>query len=149
MKSPLLTRAIDLAKRAHTGQVDKAGKPYLDHPLRVMAKMSSDEEKMVAVLHDAVEDSDLSLDELRREGFPAQVIEAIDAITKREGEDYETYLARVTTDRIALTVKIADMTDNMDISRIAVPNDNDRARLDKYSKVLPRLRAALANFPDT
>lgn len=142
----LLKKAIAIAEKAHAGQVDKAGKPYIGHPVRVMNAVQSLDEKIVGVLHDAVEDSDLTLDDLSAQGFPAHLIEAIDAITKREGEEYEAYLKRVTRNPIALRVKIADMTDNMDITRFSAPTEKDFARLRKYQTVLPKLRAALDGY---
>jgi len=105
--------------------------------------MYSEMERIVGVLHDAVEDSDLTLDQLVEAGFGAQIVAAIDAITKREGEAYETYLERVMANPIALRVKIADMTDNMNIARIAEPTPKDWQRLEKYRKILPKLQSAL------
>ena len=134
-----IERAIALAHQAHAHQVDKAGKPYIDHPLRVMAKMATWQEKIVAVLHDAIEDSDLTLADLHNAGFPQEIVDAIAAITKNEGEDYEIYLQRVIGNAIALKVKIADMTDNMDMSRIPRPTDKDWQRLAKYQQILPQL----------
>ncbi|MBC8043623.1 MAG: bifunctional (p)ppGpp synthetase/guanosine-3',5'-bis(diphosphate) 3'-pyrophosphohydrolase [Rhizobacter sp.] len=139
----LLQKAIALAERAHAGQIDKAGKPYIGHPVRVMNRLATAEQKIVGVLHDAVEDSDLTLPELAEAGFPPELVAAIDAITKREGEDYEVYLNRVMTNPVALAVKIADMTDNLDPSRIATPTEKDVARMKKYQAVLPRLQAAM------
>lgn len=135
----LIQKAIALAHQAHAQQVDKAGKPYIAHPLRVMANMETWQEKIVAVLHDAVEDSNLTLEDLHSAGFPQEVVEAIAAITKNTGEDYEVYLQRVMGNAIALKVKIADMTDNMDISRIANPTTKDWQRLAKYQQILPKL----------
>ncbi|MEE3717422.1 GTP pyrophosphokinase [Tumidithrix elongata RA019] len=139
----LLQRAIAIATKAHEGQVDKAGKPYLDHPLLVMEQVNSLEEKIVAVLHDAIEDSDLTFENLRSEGFPEVLIEAIAAITKIKGETYEAYLERVIANPIALRVKIADVTHNLDLGRIAHPTEVDFQRIEKYKKVLSKLRAAL------
>jgi len=138
-----LTHAIALAEQAHQGQVDKAGKPYIEHPLRVMGSMQSEMERIVGVLHDAVEDSDLTIAQLVEAGFGAQIVAAIDAITKREGEAYETYLERVIANPIALRVKIADMSDNMNMARITEPTPKDWQRLEKYREILPRLQAAL------
>ncbi|MEG3967559.1 MULTISPECIES: HD domain-containing protein [unclassified Microcoleus] len=139
----LLQRAIAIAAKAHDGQVDKAGNPYLDHPLFVMENVTSIEQKIVAVLHDAVEDSELTLEQLRSEGFPEVIVSAIEAITKIEGEAYPAYLERVIANPIALAVKIADVTHNLDIRRIANPTEADFQRLAKYKKVLHQLRAAL------
>ena len=139
----LLDLAIEIAEKAHTGQVDKAGKPYILHPLTVMAQMEDVESKIVAVLHDAIEDSDLTLTELSQQGFPELITEAIAAITKLDGELYDDYLLRVMGNAIALKVKIADVSHNMDISRIAHPTDRDFQRLEKYQKVLKQLTAQM------
>ena len=135
----LLDKAIKVAQKAHYLQVDKAGKPYIGHPLRVMNNLDTLEEKIVGVLHDAVEDSDLTLDALIELGFTQNLIDAIDAITKRPSEPYESYLKRVMSHPIALRVKIIDMQDNMDISRIPNPTEKDYQRLKKYQETLPRL----------
>jgi (p)ppGpp synthase/HD superfamily hydrolase len=139
----LLQRAIAIALKAHEGQVDKAGNSYIDHPLFVMKNVNSVEEKIVAVLHDAVEDSELTLDRLRSEGFPEFIVNAIGAITKIEGEPYAAYLERVMANPIALRVKIADVTHNLDIRRISNPTEADFQRIAKYKKVLSQLRGAL------
>ncbi|MEG3850136.1 GTP pyrophosphokinase [Microcoleus sp. herbarium19] len=139
----LLERAIAIAAKAHEGQVDKAGYPYLAHPLFVMENVNSLQEKIVAVLHDAVEDSELTFDELRSAGFPEVIVLAIAAITKIEGEADAAYLERVIGNAIALRVKIADVTHNLDIRRIANPTEADFQRIAKYKKVLSQLRGAL------
>jgi (p)ppGpp synthase/HD superfamily hydrolase len=139
----LLQRAIAIAAKAHEGQVDKAGNPYLAHPLFVMDHVNSLEEKIVAVLHDAIEDSELTFEQLRSEGFPEVIISAIAAITKIEGEAYAAYLERAIANPIALRVKIADVTHNLDLRRIAHPTEADFQRIAKYKKVLSQLRAAL------
>ncbi len=143
MNKEILQVAISLARTHHAGQVDKAGKPYIDHPMRVMSNLDSVEEKIVGVLHDTIEDTELTLDTLREKGFSQPILSALDAITKRSGESYEDYLQRVMADRLALKVKIADMTDNMDMSRIPHPTGKDYKRLEKYKKTLPRLQQAL------
>jgi (p)ppGpp synthase/HD superfamily hydrolase len=137
----LLALAIAIANQAHAGQLDKAGKPYISHPLTVMAQMDTLEGKIVAVLHDAIEDSDLTVADLVRQGFPEFITEAIAAITKLKGEQYEDYILRVKSNAIARKVKIADVTHNMDISRIANPAEKDFQRLEKYKKVLQELMA--------
>ncbi len=135
----MLDKAIEIAHIAHKGQLDKAGKPYIGHPLRVMNAVETDDEKIVGVLHDAVEDSDLTLEDLKVAGFSDVIIEAIDAITKREGEKPKDYLNRVMDNSLALKVKIADMTDNMDISRISNPTERDRERIRIYKKNIVKL----------
>jgi len=135
----LLDLAIKIAQKAHEGQFDKADQPYILHPLTVMAQMDDVESKIVAVLHDAIEDSDLTITELSEQGFSLSVTEAIAAITKLDGELYDDYLLRVMGNAIALKVKIADVRHNMDISRIANPTVKDFQRLEKYQKVLNQL----------
>ncbi len=139
----LLDLAIQIARTAHAGQVDKAGKPYIEHPLAVMQQVGSPEGQVVAVLHDAVEDSDLTIAQLTEQGFPQLITDAIAAITKLEAESYEEYLDRVMSDPLALEVKIADVTHNLDLSRIAHPTEADFKRIAKYEVVLKRLKAAL------
>ena len=136
----LLALAIAIANQAHAGQLDKAGKPYILHPLTVMAQMDTLESKIVAVLHDAIEDSDLKIEDLVEQGFPEFITDAIAAITKLEGEPYEVYILRVKSNAIARKVKIADVTHNMDISRISNPTEKDFQRLEKYQKVLQELQ---------
>lgn len=145
----LLERAIAIAHQAHRDQLDKGGHPYIGHPLRVMAQMTTIEAKIVAVLHDAIEDSDLSLVDLTAQGFPPSLCRALDALTKREGEAYTAYLDRVMANPLALQVKIADMTDNCDRTRIPHPTAKDEARLQRYHHTLPRLQAALQGFNST
>jgi (p)ppGpp synthase/HD superfamily hydrolase len=135
----LLALAIAIANQAHAGQLDKAGKPYISHPLTVMAQMDTLESKIVAVLHDAIEDSDLAIEDLVKQGFPEFITDAIAAITKLDGEQYEDYIVRVKSNAIARKVKIADVTHNMDMSRIANPTAKDFQRLEKYKKVLQEL----------
>lgn len=145
-QNSLLDKAIEIAVVAHQGQLDKAGKPYIEHPLRVMNNLTTVEEKIVGVLHDTIEDSELTLKDLRSFGFKSDLITALEAITKVEGEDYELYLQRVMSNPLALKVKIADMTDNMDMTRLVSPTERDHQRLQKYQSVLPKLEEALKKF---
>ncbi len=135
-----LDQAIKIAVDAHAGQKDKAGKPYILHPLRVMLKLQGETERIVAVLHDVVEDSDWTLEGLRDEGFPAEVLEALDCLTRRENETYEAFVKRASTNPIARVVKIADLQDNMDLGRIDKPAERDLARVRKYQKALRLLK---------
>jgi (p)ppGpp synthase/HD superfamily hydrolase len=130
-----LERAVEIAAKHHAGDTDKAGKPYLLHPLRLMFAVNTDFEKMAAVLHDVVEDTSVTLDDLKSEGFPPDVVSAVDALTKRKGETRLEAAARAAQDPIARVVKIADVTDNMDISRISEPVEKDFERLREYVKV--------------
>jgi (p)ppGpp synthase/HD superfamily hydrolase len=127
-----LERDVVIAAEAHAGQVDKAGAPYILHPLRLMLQMENTEDRIVAVLHDVVEDTDWTLERLRKEGFPHVIIEAIDSVTWRKNEDYEDFILRAAKNPIGSRVKLADLRDNCDLSRIANPSKTDFKRVDKY-----------------
>lgn len=135
-----IERAITIAVEAHIGQVDKAGAPYILHPLRVMMRMNTNDERIAAVLHDVVEDSHWTLDLLRAEGFSEQVVRAIDAVTRRDGETYEEFVVRAGLDPVGRNVKLADLEDNCDLGRIAEPTEEDRARIDRYRRAIAQLR---------
>lgn len=126
--------AISVAARAHKGQKDKAGAPYLLHPLRMMLRMDSEAAMMAAVLHDVVEDTDWTLHRLREAGFSKEVVEAVDCLTHREGESYEQFVRRVRANPIARRVKVADLEDNMNIRRIGQLGAKDLERLEKYHR---------------
>lgn len=142
---PTLERAIEIAAAAHAGQADKAGQPYILHPLRVMLRVSSEHERMAAVLHDVVEDTPVTLQLLAESGFPSEVIAAIDALTKRPGETRLQAAARAASNPIARVVKLADNAENMDLSRIANPTEKDFARLEEYKQVRALLLASDSN----
>ena len=142
-----LTRAIVIAAEAHRGQVDKAGEVYILHPLRVMLRMKTEPERIVAVLHDLLEDTDWSEESLRAEGFSEEVLRALDHLTRREGEVYHRFVKRAAEDPIARGVKRADLLDNLDPSRIPHPTEKDETRMEKYRqalKIREKLREALA-----
>ena len=134
-----LERAIMIAVQAHAGQIDKGGAPYILHPLRMMLKLTSDQERIAAVLHDVVEDTDWTIERLRAEGFSEQVLRAIESVTHRDGEPYEDFLRRAAIDPIGRRVKMADLEDNLDLSRITDVTDRDRARVEKYRRALQTL----------
>lgn len=135
-----LERAIAIAATAHAGQVDKGGAPYILHPLKVMLRMSTLEERIVAVLHDVVEDCGISLDDLRKEGFSEDVLSAIKSVTKVSGESYEDFVDRAAQNPIGRVVKLADLEENSDLSRIASPSWEDLERVEKYRRAIGRLR---------
>ena len=139
MKKLYLDRAIELAKQHHEGQTDKAGKPYIEHPLRVMSQVESEEEKIVAVLHDIVEDTDISLDDLRNEGFSEKVVSAVECLTKQDGENYDSYIERISFNPLAVKIKLADLEDNSDLTRLPEVTDKDLERIEKYDKALEKL----------
>ncbi|HET6629929.1 MAG TPA: HD domain-containing protein, partial [Woeseiaceae bacterium] len=130
-----LEHALALAAAAHAGQTDKAEQPYILHPIRVMLNVRTEEERMTALLHDVVEDTDTTFEDLRRAGFSDTVIEAVRALTKHEGESREAAARRAVANPIARNVKLADVTDNMDLSRIPNPGEADLARLEEYKRV--------------
>jgi (p)ppGpp synthase/HD superfamily hydrolase len=127
-----LEKAIALATEAHAGQKDRAGAAYVLHPLRVMARVDSETEKIVAILHDVVEDSDWTLDRLGQEGFSPEVLAALDCVTRRDGESYEDFVKRSAANPLARRVKIADLEDNMDIRRLSAVTPQDAERLNRY-----------------
>jgi (p)ppGpp synthase/HD superfamily hydrolase len=132
-----LERAIAIAAEAHAGRVDKAGAPYILHPIRVMLNVSTIDERIVAVLHDVVEDSHWTFDMLRAEGFSAELLIALASVTKlREDEPYEAFVERAAANPIGRRVKLADLTDNLDLSRIAQPTERDFARIEKYRRAV-------------
>jgi (p)ppGpp synthase/HD superfamily hydrolase len=130
-----LERAIEIAAKAHGGQKDKGGEPYILHPLRVMLRMATEEERIAAVLHDVVEDSDWDLQALSEEGFSPVVIEALEALTKRQGEDRLSAARRAAANPLARVVKLGDNAENSDLSRISHPTPEDEARLEQYRQV--------------
>ena len=129
-----LEEAIGIAVEAHRGQTDRAGAPYILHPLRMMFAVQTDAERMAAVLHDVVEDTDWTLDALRERGFPEQVVAAVDNLTRREGESYEEFVRRAAMHPVARRVKVADLEDNMDVRRIGSVSPEDTERLTKYHR---------------
>ncbi len=129
-----LEEAIAVAAQAHRGQRDRAGAPYILHPLRMMFAVQTDAERMAAVLHDVVEDTDWTLDALRERGFPEQVVTAVDHLTRREGESYEAFVRRAAAHPAARRVKVADLEDNMDVRRMGTVSADDAERLTKYHR---------------
>ena len=128
-----LERAIAIAAEAHAGQVDKAGKPYILHPLRVMLRLETAEERIAAVLHDIVEDCGWSIDDLGAAGFSPTVLRAVESLTRKDGESYDAFVARAAADPIGRRVKLADLEDNTRLSRTILrpeqlPRDLNRVR---------------------
>src|SRR6266853_976208 len=130
----LLEKAIAIAVDAHRGQKDRYGAPYILHPLRVMARLATPIEQAIAILHDVVEDTDWTFQDLKREGVSAPVIKALKCVTKKQGEAYENFVRRSASNPLARRIKLADLEDNMDLRRMSVITEADRARLQKYVK---------------
>jgi (p)ppGpp synthase/HD superfamily hydrolase len=140
MRTFTLDEAIQLARRAHEGQLDKAGRPYIAHPLRVMGAVSGVHQRMTAVLHDVVEDTRVTMEDLTAAGCPAEVLDAVAAISKRPDEPQARYLARVKANPIALAVKRADIADNMSPERMGRLDAGTQERLRaKYEAALREL----------
>lgn len=123
--------ALKIAESAHKGQVDKAGEPYINHPLKVASAFEDDTRYIIAMLHDVVEDSDIAISDLINYGFPSNITDALEAITKR-GESYEEYLKKVKSNALATQVKLEDLRHNMVLSRIPNPTKKDFDRIKKY-----------------
>lgn len=137
-----LERAITIAATAHAGQIDKAGAPYILHPLRVMLRVTTNAERIVAVLHDVVEDCEgWSFDRLLGEGYAPEIIAGLKSVTKVEGEAYEDFVKRAAAHPIGRRVKMADLTDNSDLSRISAPTAKDHERIARYQKAIAYIQS--------
>lgn len=142
-----LERAIEIAKQAHAGQVDKAGIDYIEHPLRVMEMGKDENEKIVGILHDVVEDSDWTFEMLEAEGFSSEIIEALRCVTKlSEDEDYDHFINRIKGNRLAIKVKLCDLVDNLDTSRLVNVTDSDIKRIRKYARAYASIKKILSKI---
>lgn len=139
----MLNKAIAIAAKAHDGQADKGGNPYILHPLRVMMNCESEAAKICAVLHDVAEDTNITLEGLKSRGFGDEIIAALDCLTKQKGESYDDFISRVLPNELACRVKLADLIDNMDLTRIQNPSEEDEARVQKYKLAADRISDAL------
>lgn len=142
----LYEKAVMIAQEAHKGQMDKGGNPYIEHPLHVASQVETLELKMIAVLHDTLEDSSLTAADLVEAGLPEEVVEAIVVLTHEDGneEAYLDYIRRVAGNKLAARVKKEDLKHNMDMSRIQSPTEKDRKRCAKYKKALRLLEELTA-----
>ena len=138
-KQPMIELALVLAKKAHRGQFDKAGVDYIEHPIYVASQVDTEEEKAVALLHDVIEDSPFTAEELLQAGLPETVVTAVQVLTKKKGQDYQTYLKTVKSNPLARAVKLADLKHNSDLSRLEIITDKDLERLEKYKKAIDYL----------
>ena len=128
--------ALSIATEAHRGQFDKAGVDYIEHPIYVASQVDTEEEKAVALLHDVIEDSPVSAEELLQAGLPETVVTAVQVLTKKKEQDYQTYLETVKKNPLARVVKLADLKHNSDLSRLSSITEKDRERLKKYKKAI-------------
>jgi GTP diphosphokinase / guanosine-3',5'-bis(diphosphate) 3'-diphosphatase len=135
--------ALEIAEDAHKGQVDLAGQPYLTHPIAVSQMGKTIEEKLVGLLHDVVEDSEWTLNDLRKAGIPEVIVEGVDRMTRRPGESVKSYMNRVKESELSIKVKLKDLRHNSDTSRISDWTEKDYKRLDKYRRQTKELEEAL------
>lgn len=137
--SSLLTNALQIARKAHENQFDKGGSPYILHPIFVASLVNTEYEKATALLHDVIEDSELTLQHLKDAGIPTDVIQAVELVTKKPHLDYFEYLESIKENEIARKVKLADLTHNSDKSRLNMISNKDIIRLEKYQKAIEYL----------
>jgi (p)ppGpp synthase/HD superfamily hydrolase len=139
----LLERAIALADEGHEGHQDAEGRPSVLHPLRVMARVETDRERIVALLHDTVENGAdrMSFERLRAEGFPEAIVAAVDCLTRRDGESYEEFINRIAPNRLARRVKLADIADNIDLLHRTEVSDEELPGFPMRLRYWHRLRA--------
>jgi len=142
-----LEEAVSIAVRAHAGQKDKAGDPYILHPIRVMLSLDGDEERIVGILHDVVEDTPWTLARLRARGFEPRIVSAIDSVTRREGEAYDAFVRRSAANPIGRRVKLADLLDNFDRSRALGDSKSNRERRERYRRAIGTLRRLGVRVP--
>lgn len=135
----LFEKAILIATKAHSGQIDKGGNPYILHPINVMIKMSNETERIVALLHDVIEDTTMTYEDLRNEGFGDDIIIPLKNLTKKDDETYMEFIKRAKIHPISKNVKMEDVKNNMDITRIKNPTEKDYARIEKYKRALNEL----------
>ena len=131
--------ALSIARQAHEGQLDKAGVDYIEHPIYVASQVDTEEEKAVALLHDVIEDSPFTAEELLLAGLLETVVTAVQILSKKKGQDYQTYLENVKSNSLARVVKLADLKHNSDLSRLSSVTDKDLERFEKYKKAIDYL----------
>lgn len=130
----LISRALAVAVKAHIDQTDRAGMEYILHPLRIMNKMNTLNEKAVAILHDVIEDSDMTKESLIEDGIPVHIVEAVSVLSKHEGENYSDYILRVSENDLARRVKMVDLEDNLDVLRLKTLSEKDLFRVFSYHR---------------
>ncbi len=132
--SKMTVKALNTAYNAHMGQTDRCGLPYIFHPYHVAEQMTTEETVTAALLHDIIEDTTMTMEDLRELGFPEIVLEAVKLLTHDKSEDYFNYVRALKDNAIARTVKFADLAHNSDLTRLESVTENDLKRLEKYKK---------------
>ncbi len=135
----MLEKAIKIAVNAHKGQKDKNGEAYIGHLLRVMHTGTTEDEKICGVLHDLLEDTNCTFEDLKKEDFSEVIIDALKCLTKKNHESYDQFIDLVLTDKLAVKVKLNDLTDNLDVKRLKKLTEEDMHRINKYLKAYRRL----------
>ena len=133
--TPNINKAINIMYNAHKEQYDKGNYPYVFHPYHIAEQMNTEDEIIVALLHDVVEDTNITIDDLSKEGFDSNIIEALKLLTKKTN-NYEEYISRISTNPLAKKIKLADLNHNLDITRIPNPQERDYKRIEQYKKAI-------------
>ena len=134
--TPLTKKAMIFAYQAHQGQTDKSGLPYIYHPMHIAEQMEDESTTVCALLHDVVEDTHYTLEDLIQQGYPSEIIEALSLLTHNKGIPYMDYVRKINSNKIASTVKLADLQHNSDLSRLEVIDDDALKRIEKYRKAM-------------
>jgi len=137
----IIEKSLEIALKAYSGQRDKAGKTYILHPLRIMSKMETEYEMSVALLHDVIEDSNYSADDLLKEGIPPEVVEAVQLLSKVSGETYDQFIDRIVDNSLASKVKLADIEDNINVLRLESVGEKDLERVAKYHRAWKKIQS--------
>ncbi len=137
----LTKKAMKISFKAHKNQTDKNGMPYIFHPIHLAEQMTDEKTICVALLHDVVEDTDITFEELENEGFSEDIIDALKLMTHDDSVPYMDYVKEIKTNRIATTVKIADLKHNSDLTRLDIVDEKAIKRVEKYKKAIELLLA--------
>ena len=134
--TPLTKKALKISFKVHKDQVDKAGLPYIFHPFYLANKMDDEYSICVALLHDVIEDGNYTVEELIKEGFPSEVVEAVKLLTHLKEDSYFDYINKMKLNSLARKVKIEDLKHNLDLSRLNEITNKDLERIEKYKKAI-------------
>lgn len=139
-ENEMLEKALALTLQAHTGQTDRAGHPYILHPLRLMSKCRTTDEMVICLLHDVVEDSNITINHLRENGFPKHIVSAVEALTRRKMENWDDYIDRVLKNPLSVKIKQLDLQDNMNLLRLDELSEKDLNRMQRYHRAWKKLK---------
>ena len=139
--SQYLHKAITIACEAHQGQSSINGEPYILHPLRLLIKAKSNDERIIAILHDVIEKTNISLADLKNKGFNQNIISSIDSLSRRRGESYVNYIGRLMQNRISVKIKLLDLADNIKINSENNDNGIYDVKINQYKNALKQIRS--------